>query len=43
MRILSFVLKSDVVAAILCHLQSKRPDLRALPEHALARVERAPP
>ena len=43
MRIVSFILEPDVIAAILRHLQRKGRDPRALPEHAALRVERAPP
>ena len=43
MRIISFILDPEVIAAILRHPQRKGRDPRALPEHAALRVERGPP
>ena len=43
MRIISFILDPDVIAAILRHLQRKGRDPRAVPEQAALRVGRAPP
>jgi hypothetical protein len=42
MRIICFILDPDLIATILCYLQCKGRDPRALPEHAARRVERAP-
>jgi hypothetical protein len=43
MRIISFILDPDVIAAILRHLQRKGRDPRGLHEPAAFGLERAPP
>jgi hypothetical protein len=43
MRIVSFILEPDVIAAILRHLQRTGRDPRALPEHFAPRHGRGPP